>query len=198
VWGGLQHINVSGHRVLVIGSQSPWVEALVLAAGARHVWTLEYAQLTTDHPKVTTLTPPQFLEQGRKGALAFETVVTASSLEHSGLGRYNDGLNPWGDILAVARAWCLSVPDARLLVSVPMHIHRDSLEPNTPKESQATEGLYFNNQRVYGPIRYPYLTTNWRFEHRVNPKPTRPMWAQTVYVFKRYSAPLDDTLHHAI
>ena len=184
VQSGLRFVNVTGHRVLVIGSQSPWVEALALAEGARHVWTLEYAKLTTDHPQLTTLTPPEFLARARNGYLPkFDTILTASSVEHSGLGRYNDGLNPWGDILAVARAWCAASAKARLIIAVPTHPDLDGMESRT---STAIEGTYFNRERVYGPVRYPYLTTNWRFEHRVNPKKNRPAWGQTVYVFKRH------------
>jgi len=29
----------------------------------------------------------------------FDGVITYSSLEHSGLGRYGDALNPWGDLV---------------------------------------------------------------------------------------------------
>jgi hypothetical protein len=29
------------------------------------------------------------------------------------LGRYGDALNPWGDILTIARAWCVSSPAAK-------------------------------------------------------------------------------------
>jgi len=188
IWRGLKHVNVTGHKVLVIGSESPWVEALAIAAGAQHVWTLEYAQLITDHRQITTVSPPQFLVQARQGILAFDTVVTASSLEHSGLGRYNDGLNPWGDILAVARGWCTTLPHAWLVIAVPMSWVRDGTEPQSPQEAQDVEGLYFNNQRVYGPVRYPYLVTNWHFQLRVKPR-TKTMWAQIVYIFKRGSAP---------
>ena len=73
--------------MLVIGSQTPWVEGLCLAAGARHVFTLEYGKLATDHPDVTVLTPEEFLARGRAGTLKIDVVVTASSLEHAGLGR---------------------------------------------------------------------------------------------------------------
>ena len=38
----------------------------------------------------------------------FDAVISYSSLEHSGLGRYGDALNPFGDIISVARAWCVN------------------------------------------------------------------------------------------
>ena len=34
----------------------------------------------------------------------FDAVVTFSSVEHSGLGRYFDMINPWGDLLTMAKA----------------------------------------------------------------------------------------------
>ena len=47
-------------------------------------------------------------------------MVTFSSLEHSGLGRYGDSLNPWGDLITMAKAWCLTKakPKGRALVGV--------------------------------------------------------------------------------
>ena len=49
----------------------------------------------------------------------FDAMVTYSSLEHSGLGRYGDSLNPWGDLITMAQAWCLLKPGARALVGLP-------------------------------------------------------------------------------
>ena len=46
-------------------------------------------------------------------------MLSYSSLEHSGLGRYGDGLNPWADLIAMARAWCVLRPKARVLVGAP-------------------------------------------------------------------------------
>ncbi|KAJ1487113.1 hypothetical protein T484DRAFT_1787720 [Baffinella frigidus] len=36
---------------------------------------------------------------------SFDAVVSFSSVEHTGLGRYGDALNPWGDLQTIARAW---------------------------------------------------------------------------------------------
>ena len=44
--------KVFGKRALVIGSVIPWVEAILLAIGAKHVTTLEYNQITSTHPQV--------------------------------------------------------------------------------------------------------------------------------------------------
>ena len=41
------------------------------------------------------------------------------SSPYSGLGRYGDPLNPFGDLITMAQAWCLLKPGARALVGVP-------------------------------------------------------------------------------
>ena len=192
LWVGLHQAKTNGSNVLVIGSQSPWVEGLCLGAGAAHVYTLEYGKIVTDHPQVTTLLPEEFLSKARDHLLPpIDVVVTASSLEHAGLGRYNDGLNPWGDILAVARSWCVSAPHARLVIAVPTTT--GSTLPEAMNEEQATrygqDVLSFNGQRTYGPVRYPYLTTNWRFDKRIYGGNV-PGWAQTVYTFKKANTKL--------
>ena len=66
------------------------------------------------------ITPEQLRRSVIEGkSTEFDAMVTFSSLEHSGLGRYGDPLNPWGDLIAMAQAWCLLKPGARALVGVP-------------------------------------------------------------------------------
>ena len=99
--------------MLVIGSEAPWVEATLLAAGAARITTLEYGKIPTDHPQLYPILPDDMRAMYLNGALSlFDAVVTISSLEHSGMGRYGDNLNPWGDVQAMARAWCVSRPNA--------------------------------------------------------------------------------------
>ena len=43
---------IIGKRVLVVGSETPWVESLILAVGAEHVTTMDYNQIHPTHPKV--------------------------------------------------------------------------------------------------------------------------------------------------
>ena len=71
-------------------------------------------------PGWTILTPEQFRRSYLAGSLrTFHAVFSYSSVEHSGLGRYGDTLNPWGDLMAVAEAWCVAGPGARLALAVP-------------------------------------------------------------------------------
>ena len=64
--------------------------------------------------------PTEFKQAYLDGSLdRFDAMVTYSSLEHSGLGRYGDGLHPWGDLVAMARSWCVLKPGAMILVGMP-------------------------------------------------------------------------------
>ncbi len=122
VFEGLRRTSgVSGGRVLVIGSENPWVEACVLSAGAKHVTTLEYGLIMSEHPQVSTLLPNNARMAYLNGSLVqFDAIVTFSSVEHSGLGRYGDQLNPWGDLQAMARGWCVCKAGGGLLLGVMM------------------------------------------------------------------------------
>jgi len=113
IWGMMKRYEhlLRGKHAFVIGSETPWVEAMLLAIGAEHVTTIEYGTIISQHPNVSTMTPAQVTERflATNGAEPkFDVAVTFSSLEHSGLGRYGDTLNPWGDIQAVAKAWCIT------------------------------------------------------------------------------------------
>ena len=78
--------------MLVIGTQQPWIEAVLLEKGAHHITTLEYAPIDNRHPNITVITPDQMRDLYRTGKFTgpqqkFDAVVSFSSLEHSGLGR---------------------------------------------------------------------------------------------------------------
>lgn len=141
-----KNFDLNGKSILVIGSEKPWVEVLCLSLGAANVTTLEYGEIISEHPQITTYTPEKFRAKYKEKTLDFfDGVVTASSLEHSGLGRYGDALNPWGDILAVARAWCVTKSNGFLVLDVP----------------GGYDQVRWNANRFYGPVRWPLVTTNW-------------------------------------
>jgi hypothetical protein len=147
VFQGLQATGIENMTVLVVGSKRPWLESLCLAAGARRVITLEYGILETDHPQLKTYTPNEFRTSYLEGKLeAFDAAVSYSSVEHSGLGRYGDALNPWGDLMAVARISCVIKDDGLLFLGVP----------------SGKDCVCFNAHRIYGRVRYPFLVTNWK------------------------------------
>ena len=138
--------KVKDNRVLVIGSERPWLEAICLLLGAKEVVTLEYGKIISNHPRLKTMTPSEFRMQYLNGTLGlFDTIVSFSSLEHSGLGRYGDTLNPWGDLLSVARAWCVTKPGGTLALGLPTGL----------------DYVTVNAHRVYGKVRWPLVAANW-------------------------------------
>lgn len=160
--------NLTNKSVLVIGSERPWVEVICLYAGARHVTTLEYGKIESQHPQISTLTPAEFRTKyrntlvrgaGRDGIvdddLFFDGIVSHSSLEHSGLGRYGDAFNPWGDILAVARAWCVTKDDPSSFMFLGVPTGKDLVVSNW--------------HRIYGEVRWPLLAANWRHVDHTDP-----------------------------
>ena len=63
--------------------------------------------------------------------------------------RYGDPINPWGDIIALARAWCRMKEGSRALIGVPA----------------GKDTVCFNAHRFYGSYMYPHLFANWKILH---------------------------------
>ena len=51
----LHRKEIEGKRVLVVGSETPWVEAIILAVGAKHILTLDYNKIQPSHPQVSMI-----------------------------------------------------------------------------------------------------------------------------------------------
>ena len=84
---------------------------MLLELGAASVTTIEYNDIENSVKNVKIIKPSDVKRMWNAGnskrdrELSFDVVVTFSSIEHSGMGRYGDPLNPWGDLIASARAW---------------------------------------------------------------------------------------------
>ena len=102
------------------GESDIWIEAILLDMGANKITILEYNDIVSEHPKLFPIKPKDFTQKYLNGTLEqFDAMVTFSSIEHSGLGTYGDSINPWGDLITMARAWCTLKPKAKALVGVP-------------------------------------------------------------------------------
>eukprot|EP01006_Ploeotia_vitrea_P001929 TRINITY_DN105994_c0_g1_i1.p1 TRINITY_DN105994_c0_g1~~TRINITY_DN105994_c0_g1_i1.p1 ORF type:complete len:284 (+),score=9.36 TRINITY_DN105994_c0_g1_i1:321-1172(+) len=145
---------IKGKNALVIGSATPWIESLLLGVGAAHVWTLEYGKIETTHAKLTPLLPEEVLQLYEEGT-RFDFGVTYSSLEHSGLTRYGDPARPYGDLEAMAQAWCLLKPGARFILGVPRS--RDHGKKRMGTRTQ----VVWSAAREYGIDRLIHMAANW-------------------------------------
>jgi hypothetical protein len=61
---------------------------------------LEYNRLQYAHPLIKTVLVDETLNN-ESFIQAFDVVLSISSFEHDGLGRYGDPLNPNGDMIAM-------------------------------------------------------------------------------------------------
>ena len=92
--------------VLVIGTQTPWVEAVLLSKKPRKVMTLEYGHylryiasmplsisylslFISEYPGFSFIRPDEFRARFLDGTLdTFDAIFSYSSIEHSGLGEF--------------------------------------------------------------------------------------------------------------
>ena len=165
--------GVSGLAGMVIGSERPWVECLALQAGAHSVWTLEYATVVSTHPQLFAL-PARDMAAGHiAGTLprAF-FVVSYSSLEHSGLGRYGDELNPDGDKEAMQQAWCFLQPGGHMILGVAMSCQEDGY-------------IEFNAHRVYGYARLAHIAEGFELFALANKCLPASQDFQAIVIFRK-------------
>jgi hypothetical protein len=81
---------------------------------------------------------------------AYDTLVSFSGIEHSGLGRYGDPINPDGDIEAMADMHRALAPGGYLLLAIPTYA------------SYQVQGI---QHRIYGPERLAQMIENFDFTY---------------------------------
>ena len=168
----------AGSVGMVIGSERPWVECLALNDGAAEVWTFEYGRIISSHPRLKAKPYKEIAAAYAAGSMMqMDWIATFSSLEHSGLGRYGDAIDPDGDLEAVQQAWCMLKPGGALIVGVPMSCKRKGW-------------ISFNQHRFFGFERLAYIAPDFEIVNFVDGcdpsrgagsivvlrKPTGPGW----------------------
>ncbi|CCD70400.2 Methyltransf_11 domain-containing protein [Caenorhabditis elegans] len=129
--------NMSG---VVIGSMQPWVEVSALRSGVSKVLTVEYNNLTIQEEfknRMSAILPIDFVTNWHQYAGKFDFAASFSSIEHSGLGRYGDPMDPIGDIREMLKIKCVLKPGGLLFIGFPL----------------GTDAIQFNAHRIYGSIR---------------------------------------------
>ena len=132
-----QTYNILNKNVAVIGSETPWIEAILINLRNK-VTTIEY---NVPECKYDNLTCKDYFEYFEKNTSTFDAIITFSSIEYSGLGRYGDPLDPNGDIKTME---CISnnlLDNGILIWGAPI----------------GKDALSWNAHRVYGEIRLPLI-----------------------------------------
>jgi hypothetical protein len=93
----VEKVGAIGHRVLIAGSISPWVESVLIASDIAFsaIDTTDYNKIEIMDDRITFVAIDQVIDN------VYDMVISYSSIEHDGLGRYGDPINPHGDIAAV-------------------------------------------------------------------------------------------------
>jgi hypothetical protein len=165
---------INGGVGIVLGSERPWVEIILARAGAKHIVTVEYGQVESKHPRLTVVTPSSFAAFMLMHPRQFDFAVTYSSLEHSGLGRYGDGLNPYGDLEAVAETWCALRPGGYFFLGLP------SANP-----AASTDILYWNAHRHYGPLRLAQIFRGYEYIKTISTQDPKIPGAALIHVLRK-------------
>lgn len=140
------HDAIEGKVGLVLGSIAPWAEAQLLNHGAAKLITVEYTKLITSYPNITTMTPVELAQSYLAGSFSqVDFIFSFSSIEHDGLGRYGDPLNPFGDLETLSRLHCLLKPGGIMFFGVPT----------------GADCLMWNAGRLYGKYRLSLLFQHW-------------------------------------
>jgi len=106
---------------MVLGTQTPWAENGLIHFGAKHIITVEYMKIVSEHPKLSAIHPVELAKKFLTHSLPpVDFIFTYSSLEHDGLGRYGDPINPYADLESIARAHCLLKPNGVLFLGLPV------------------------------------------------------------------------------
>uniref|UniRef100_A0A915CKX4 DUF268 domain-containing protein n=1 Tax=Ditylenchus dipsaci TaxID=166011 RepID=A0A915CKX4_9BILA len=125
----------------VIGSQSPWVEVFCLLNGARHVYTVDYQKVDVTHPNISFVHALDLVKNYELYQYKLDFVASFSSIEHSGLGRYGDPIDPFGDVKEMQKIRCLLKPGSLFFLALPF----------------GTDAIGFNCHRYYGRIRLAFM-----------------------------------------
>lgn len=138
---------IEGKSAVVVGSQSPWLEAALYNAKVRQVTTIEYMRIKSDYSNFTYFHPSDvaknYLEKKWKEV---DLIFSYSSIEHDGLGRYGDPLNPFADLESVGRMRCLLKTDGYLFLGFPV----------------AHDAVAWNAHRIYGKYRLFLMLLGWK------------------------------------
>lgn len=128
---------ITGKKVLVIGSETYWIELLCALAGAAEVTTVEYRPIEWTEPpqaSLKTLTWDAFIGDLDAHQQRYDLILSYSSIEHSGLGRYGDRITPLGDLFTFyLMARCMK-PHGLCAAAVPT----------------GQDLVHFNAHRIYG------------------------------------------------
>jgi hypothetical protein len=129
--------KITNMKVAVVGSETPWIESILINLN-NTVTTIEY---NVPDAKYNNLECKDYFDFFKNSTDAFDAIVTFSSIEHSGLGRYGDPLDPDGDVKAMNTIHKNLKRGGILIWGAPV----------------GKDALVWNAHRIYGELRLPII-----------------------------------------
>lgn len=129
---------IKDKNVIIYGSVKPWYEAVSFAYNAKSVSVIEYNKPTLEYPNLQYLSPDTKIKA--------DIILSISSFEHDGLGRYGDPISPVADLKAMKDARAHLRLNGLMFLAVPVGI----------------DTLVWNLHRIYGIHRLPVLCSAWK------------------------------------
>lgn len=113
----LRHLRPDEHKILDFGGYESLLP-LTLSALGHEVTVMDGRSYPFSNPGLHIVCDDLFAEHRHLEA-SFDAVLSVSTIEHLGLGRYGDAQIEDGDRRGVERLWTFVRPGGRLMVTVP-------------------------------------------------------------------------------
>ena len=127
---------------------------MALTKGARRVVTIQHNAVSYRHPALHAYTHRAFFASKERPE-TFDVILSISSFEHDGLGRYGDPLDPDGDLRSMKEAAQILRPGGVMILAVPI----------------ARDAVVWNAHRVHGRALLRLLLQGWKMECRLGLHP---------------------------
>jgi hypothetical protein len=109
--------DLSEKKILVIGSITPWIECFLLSKGASKVYITDINEIIVENDNIIFINENDIINHN------FDFILSYSSIEHIGLGRYGDKIDENGDINYMNNLYDILNKNTTLLIAIPVYIH---------------------------------------------------------------------------
>ncbi|CAJ0920846.1 unnamed protein product, partial [Mesorhabditis belari] len=134
------HSFIQNKSGAVFGATNPWIEVFALRHGATSVLTVEQQEIEEKTSQnLSYIHPRDLANQWANYSETFDFIASFSSIQHAGLGRFGDPIDPWGDLREITKMRCLLKEGGIVILGLPIGV----------------DELYWNARRVYGTAYVP-------------------------------------------
>ena len=130
--------SISEKSIAIVGSTTPWIECMCMNNNAQEITTVEYNIPQCNDNRIKMM---DYYLDFQRNETKFDCIISYSSIEHSGLGRYGDILDPEGDFKTMSDIYENLNDNGLLFLGVPV----------------GPDAVCWNANRIYGEIRLPLL-----------------------------------------